>query len=397
VANKTLREAIAERLPDARILAFDFEQPQSGDGQQSNTRRHQLLMTGEWKGHWQGAFTVTESDLQRIVNNAKAQDVDILVDYEHASVFSLFGGGDTRAAGWLDPQSLSIEEDAEAGHALYGTIAWTDAAAASIRAKEFKYKSPTIQWRTKDRKTNVDLGTSLHSVALTNTPFLEELPEVTLNSLAARITGPDASTQETEDMDPKQVAAIALSLGLKAEASADDIQSAAQTAANDARALERICSAAGIEPGSGNDEIVNAVTSLKAQSISPDELKALRAQAASGHKVEVEAAVEKAAREGKVAAANKAWAVEYATKDLGAFNKWAETALVGVPVKPKTAGKDAPTGLASIDPKALSEDDTKAIINAMSDAHKEIASQFGLSLESYVSGNAADLLAEING
>jgi phage I-like protein len=47
-----------------------------------------------------------------------------------------------------------------------------------IADKEFKYISPVLNRSTKNAETGVDIGWSLHSVALTNTPFFEELGEI---------------------------------------------------------------------------------------------------------------------------------------------------------------------------------------------------------------------------
>jgi len=387
-------EAINKNVPDARILSFGLdgsEEIPSGDGETpSNKRRHKLLITGSWKGHWMGAFTVTKDDLTRVVNNAKSQGVDTLVDYEHASVFSLFApAGSTKASGWLDPQSLEVREE-DSGHALFGVIDWTPNAARAIRNKEFRYLSPTIRWRTPDRKTNVDMGTSLHSVALTNTPFLEELPEVHLNSLRAKITGLSVGG-ENENMDPKKQAALALALGLSADASPEDMIAAAKEAQKDAKALEGVCLAAGLESGSTGGEIVNAVTTLKAQSLPADEVKSLRAQAAEGRKVQISSAVERATQEGKIVASNKDWATRLAEKDFAAFSDWAKSAPSIVPTDIKTPKGDSKS-LSDIDPQNPSKDDVKRLVSAMSDEDRKLARDAGVTDEVYAEANAIYLM-----
>lgn len=390
VTSKTLREALESRIPDARItaLAFDGEFEAS-----SNSRREKLLITGKWDGHWMGPFSVTEPDLQTIRANAAGQAIDVLVDYEHASIFSAFTDK-TKAAGWIKPGSLEIEPDGD-GHALYGVIDWTASAAAAIRDKQFRYKSPTIQRKSKDRKTGEERGPRMHSVALTNTPFLEELPEVTLNSMAEQLLG-RALKPKDENMDPKQVAVLAASLGLSVDASPEDMIAAATAQAADGKAMLSVAAALGLDEGSDVEAIVAAATSLKARSMTEDEIATLREQAAAGLSVQVASAVEAATKEGKIVASNKEWATELATKDFAAFSKWAETAPPIVPTTPKAPGKGKPSTL-NIDPLNVGVEDFKAIAIAMSDEHRANALSFGLTQESYIRGNLTQILAEING
>ena len=394
-----IRAKIDNALPGARFLSTTLaDDAPSGDApdEQNNTRRHKLLMTGEWKGHWQGAFVVTKDDLKRIVANAKGQQTDIPVDYEHGTVFALFGG-DTKAAGWLDPKSLAVE-DTDNGAELFGTIDWTQPAAAAIRNREYRYKSPTIQWRTTDRKTGVDMGTSLHSVALTNTPFLEELPEVSLNSLASALSGPlPKIKQESETMDPKQQAAIALSLGLSEHASPEDILSACRNQAEDAQGIEQICTALELESGTDVKGIVSAVADLRANSVSAEELTALRTDAEEGRKVRIDAVVEAAAKDGKIAASNRDWALSWASKDLAAFTSWCEGAPKAVPTGSKKPGQAQAASIGEIDAGNPTDDQVKQLVSAMSDFHKSTAQQFGLSAEAYARVNADRILAELNG
>jgi phage I-like protein len=384
-----LIDAIEQTLPGSRLLAFDVNTPPlGGDDPTSNTRRHRLLITGEWAGHWQGGFAVTESDLVHISTNAKARQTQILVDYEHKSVFSFFASaGDTKAAGWLDPQSLAIVET-DTGHALDGTIRWNRAAGDAIRENEFRYLSPTIQWKTADRQSGVDTGTSLHSVALTNTPFLEELPEVRLNSIAARLGAP---ALEDEAMDPKQLAALAALLDLSADATADQVIAAARALVDEAKQFDRLYDVLELAHDVQPTEIISTVTTMKAQQIDPDELAKLRAQGAEAGKALAAAAVKKAADAGKIVASNREWAEALAAKDLGAFTEWADAA----PKAFDTEVKVPPATVATFtgdDDEEPEGDQLKALVAKAGKYCRSEAKKAGVKLETYVQVNAAELI-----
>lgn len=396
MTREQIRDALDSRLPGCRLLQMDIDAgglpAPSGDGE-VNVRRHRLLITGEWGGHWQGAFAVNEGDLDRIVANARARGTDIPVDYEHGTVFSLFSApGSTKASGWLDPQSLAVVET-DTGHALDGTIRWTRPAAGAIREKEFRYLSPTIQWRTTDRFTGDDTGTSLHSVALTNTPFLTELPEVQLNSLAQALAEREAQTTEDE-MDPKEIAALATALGLDHTASAQDMLDAARGMSEEVRGYEAVASVCGLSTGSVAD-VINHVTTLQAQRVDPAELERLRAAEVEAREARVNAAVDQAQRDGKLVAGQVEWARGYASDNLDAFNAWAASALKVVETEIKTPRPG------SIDASAASEHDgdtapesvVKSLATKLSAQDRKDMRAAGLDEDTFVRANYDELVA----
>lgn len=129
-----------------------------------------VAVVGKWSGHHAGGFEITEKSLQEIKQNFDNRLNDCVIDYEHGS----FGNTKNPAAGWI--KSLEIKENA-----LYAKVAWNAKAKDFIKNGEYKYLSPTFQMHYKNPKTGEDNGVFLHSVALTNTPFLDSLGEVKAN------------------------------------------------------------------------------------------------------------------------------------------------------------------------------------------------------------------------
>lgn len=142
----------------------------------------QIACCGAYKGHWQGEFEITEAMLQQMADFGNSKKIETPADYGHELIFNSAAD----ASGWVKPGDFQVRGKGK-NAALYAKIAWTERARSKIAAQELKYKSPAINFNTTDRKTGRTGGSSIHSVALTNTPFLHELPEVRLNSIMGAI------------------------------------------------------------------------------------------------------------------------------------------------------------------------------------------------------------------
>ena len=129
-----------------------------------------IAVVGKWKGHPSGPFEITADDLRTIKTNFDAQNVDVVIDYEHGTLW------DSRApaAGWI----VGLQLD---GDTLRGEVRWTEDAAQMSKREEYRYLSPVLDPHTIDPVSGEDIGWGLHSAALTNKPFLEELGEVRAN------------------------------------------------------------------------------------------------------------------------------------------------------------------------------------------------------------------------
>ena len=131
-----------------------------------------VAVIGEWKGHNKGRFKITLKDMEQMVKNFNnSESKKIPCDYEHAMVYEY----EAPASGWIE--ELYIKDNT-----LYAKVKWTSKAREYIKNGEYKYISPVFIFNSKDPQSNKNIGTTLHSVALTNTPFLPELGEIRLNS-----------------------------------------------------------------------------------------------------------------------------------------------------------------------------------------------------------------------
>jgi hypothetical protein len=245
-----------------QVLAADF-----GEGSNpGDTTWNQLAVVGKWDGHWQGPFEVTPKDIAQLEQSVGTSRVEVPVDYGHSTLFDR----EAPAAGWV---KAAQQRDLGGSPALFGQIAWTPRAAASIRAGEFRYLSPTIQWRSIDRITGKMGGTSLHSVALTNKPFLHELPEVRLNSIRVAMR----QLAEVGPMNDEQRIKMALALGLAETATVAEIETKIAALAASERETTALLSTSGVKSLA---DLGRTLLTLRAESTrtSPSELETLRAE-----------------------------------------------------------------------------------------------------------------------
>lgn len=142
-----------------------------GGGKVTTDEWQQIAKVGKWKGHIKGAFEIKPEDLKTIVKNFENSPLEeVVADYEHQTLYNDVAP----ASGWI--KELKIK-----GKSLLARIEWTLKATDHIKAKEYKYLSPVLAQHYINQKTGEDQGWTLHSVALTNKPFFEELDELKLN------------------------------------------------------------------------------------------------------------------------------------------------------------------------------------------------------------------------
>jgi hypothetical protein len=162
-----------------------------------------ILVTGSWvKNGREISFTRDELETA-VVNFQKLANHDLNVDYDHASEDLRRAAGEpTPSAGRIvaldEPElfgadgqigSRQVEKGAtahlpispSARWILYGRFEPTERARELIQNREYRYVSAAFTKDFPDRKTGEPQGLTLTSVALTNQPFLDELPEVWLS------------------------------------------------------------------------------------------------------------------------------------------------------------------------------------------------------------------------
>ncbi len=143
-------------------------------------------------------FSITSQDLRDMVENFdKRKNEMLVIDYEHASEQpEIARGGPVPAAGWI--HDLFIDKGASTSAAkengnhegvLKALVEWTPEAHGLIESGKYRFFSPAIDWSARDKETGKPQGATLTSGALTNHPFLEELPPLMLTDLTAATAG----------------------------------------------------------------------------------------------------------------------------------------------------------------------------------------------------------------
>ena len=162
-----------------------------------------LAVTGKWVKNGE-EFEITADDLELAAENfRKKLTGEINVDYDHASEMpEVAAGGPIPSAGRIvaiaGPQPYTDPAGVER-QILWGDYEPTEKARAHIAAKEYRWISPAINWGARDKQTGKRQGTTLTSVALTNRPFLEELPEIRLSDPDYReLTGQETRSWKLE-------------------------------------------------------------------------------------------------------------------------------------------------------------------------------------------------------
>jgi len=135
---------------------------------------NKLAVIGSFKGHPAGPFEMTSETFAQIERNFKRDGIEVPFDYEHAvevpvSESADKAAGNAIASGWI--KDVQNRPDG-----LYGLVDWTTKARQLIKNKEMRYISPAIRFGAKDPKTGEAVGARLSSAALTQKPFLRELP-----------------------------------------------------------------------------------------------------------------------------------------------------------------------------------------------------------------------------
>lgn len=183
-----------------------------------------ILVTGSWvKGGRDVSFT--RGELRQAVENfQKLANHDLNVDYDHACEdLERAAGEPTPSAGRilkLDQPELFQSGDPGTGKSadqdkqlsdrkstgspdrwiLYGRYEPTSRARQMIKNREYRYVSAAFAKEYPDRKTGESQGLTLTSVALTNQPFLDELPEIWLSKAGTR--DPGSGIRESEPRIP---------------------------------------------------------------------------------------------------------------------------------------------------------------------------------------------------
>lgn len=252
--------------------------------------------------------------MQSIVTATKARQgaVDVMVDYDHQSLFSAVPGvgGRAPAAGWIT--DYKIETDG-----IHGHVQWTETAAQAIRDREYRYISPVF---THDTEGKVLF---LVSAGLVNVPNFD-LAAVAASADLNRTTG------------GTMLKTIAKALGLAETATEAEILTAINAAQTE---RSNIAKAAGLSGDVAATAIITAVQSAAAGA-KPDPTKfvpieqvtAMQAQVnllvAKDADKDAETAVQSAIQGGKLSPALKDWGLALHKADPAQFTAFVDKAPV---------------------------------------------------------------------
>ena len=268
-----------------------------------------------------GDFIVDLESYKEMKAEMQRRGIDIVIDYEHQTLKDV----QAPAGGWVKDLIYTPE-------AIVAKVEWTPKAKEYLKNKEYRYLSPVVLTRKSDSKAVV-----LHSLALTNTPAI--------NGMFAIVNSVDFDTYNTltggREMDLQRIKEL---LGLPAETPEEDVMNAL------VKVLEKVKDAPDSKPEEDKEVVANSVIlgllELPADSKTEDvttKIMALKA-GVSRQNQEIQETMERlrqrdaddavmmALKAGKITAAQKDWAKEYALKDRKGFDCFVEKAPAVVPV-----------------------------------------------------------------
>lgn len=259
-----------------------------------------------------GTFEVDDESCRTIMAQFKGRHLDLVIDYEHQTLKDV----QAPAGGW-------IKDIYKGDDALVAKVEWTPKAQEYLKNREYRYLSPVVTVRRKDRK-----AIGLHSVALTNTPAIDGMFAI-VNS-AGFPAGEIDDPQGGEDMEFLKV--LAAMLGLPETATEEDVKNAVDALmkkGTEVVANSTILSMLGLENDAKTEDVTGKIQQMKNGGDVAAELAALKQQIA---KKDADEAVALALKEGKISAAQKEWASQYALKDPEGFSGFLEKASPVVPM-----------------------------------------------------------------
>ncbi len=307
-----------------------------------------------------GEFLLDEEAGRMVAEAFAAHGTDVPIDYEHQSLGGKYASpsGQAPAAGWIkalrlvtpgeaagnsalgtDRQDAGPTEDKEVDRqdagptrnlvdltlepGLYAEVEWTESARAKLAAREYRYLSPVVIVRKRDRRV-----VALHSAALTNKPAIVGMKPIVNSERRENVeeerdagSGSRAREEDTETRGRGDVAR---------EASDRLALAASERESAGSEAVEVLRLRLGLEEGSDSEAVI----------VAADQRLSELMQAVAER--EAEERVDGAVRAGKLIPAQREWALSLALRDAAGFDEWAATAPVVVSLgrtEPPTSGR----------------------------------------------------------
>lgn len=326
----------------------------------------QLLPKGEFRArdgrpedvpHW----FLDEAIAQRLIERAKAIKQDILVDYDHGTLFKAKKGideGNVVASGWFNDVEMQWFDDEER-QGLYVKPRWTPKAYQQIKDGEYAFLSAVFPYNNKGEPLEIRMA------ALTNDPGITGMQRLAVLS---------AITDQMEKTSmPKQLRDLLAKLGVEIAEGAEVTEEQAQKAFDAYQALQA-------DKSKADEQVVALNAKVQAVDLSAYVPKAtydamvlqVAALSAKTDEVDIESTITKARNEGRVIEAE----VDY----LKGFGKQQGVAALSamLEARPQIAALSAmQTTQTNVD---VQKEKGMAVLSA---ADKEAAKLLGMTEEDY--------------
>ena len=138
-----------------------------------------VVPVGSFPNHHDGAHVIEPQQIREMAENIKNGGTDILFDFGHDSIWN----SSARAAAWSPKEKAEAREDGL--YIQYPTF--TKSGMEAIENGEFRYFSPAYLMSAKDKQGRI-IGAYLHSVGLTNKPYMDVEIDHVANSQIAEET-----------------------------------------------------------------------------------------------------------------------------------------------------------------------------------------------------------------
>lgn len=328
--SKPATAAAAPNAGDVAVIASAIALPvQSGAEGAAPGKRFRIVPFGTFAGRdGRGPWHLRDkAHAEQVIAATKAflNGVEMVVNYDHQSEYAAVPGvgGNAKAAGWINPDTLEIASDG-----IYATADWTPAAEAALQAREYRYYSPHFRARPGTGEL-----TRIVNVGLTNSPNIE------VSALASQDAGAFSEGSPMTKIATLLSATALAALNLKAdsedEAAINAIDQLVKDKATDEAILASVRTRFKLADDAGEEAVLNAITTAAAAGqpdpakfVPVDALKDVQAQLNAIQEEKVLASVDQAIEQGRLVPALKDWAISLGKKDIGELQSY----LVKAPV-----------------------------------------------------------------
>lgn len=238
----------------------------------------ELVRAGRWEGHPKQPQIIRKEHIRAAYDwwtrHYQNNDAQLVIDYHHQSIQASRGQSSrAEAAGWVTDVRI-----ADGGSKLIGEVEWTEEAATYLENQEYRYLSPVLVFNAQDRNTGAEVPMAIHSLALTNTPFMTELESLN-QALAAEYKGDEEMSlleKLKQLLNEEQFNELAAELGIEdtdeaeeadvATALYESIQSDEEGENEEPEAVpEEVANTLGIDPGSEVTDAKAKILQLQGQ------------------------------------------------------------------------------------------------------------------------------------